>query len=393
MSPSPPPVAATRPRPSSKRRNESHRLNIAFCRDRKVVYLGRTENAVTIGMVDPNDTETISALRFATGAEIHPVLMSPEEVSARLDQPVDAANPDSPLLLTTLHPGPAAEPVSRDHKRSLASYAIEAFAARTGRTAPYEALRLLLLAGYDPSSAGSAIMAASAAGQRFDEAQLVLARHLMSGSTFEAGIQDQPALPDWLRSAMSSLPERTEQVPVLVALLKLEGDFFDRRAVAGRLMAEVAVLAVPALLAWWYLSAIFAAFVALLVWIVAQHLGRQHGSGINGDFFRANVLDVIAVLSRYKVPSGVAIRSGLVRLQNVSPTWGRVPDTREELGRALKLDPLAEAILLRGDLVTAAGCAARHCANRGERTLAYYRWILRMAAIALLGLAAVMMVT
>jgi len=387
------PPSLTNPRLSALfgRRERGARLNVAYCLGRGVAPLDWSETeggTLTLGMADPEDRDAIEAIRFATGANVVPVPMSIEEVRTRLEdyqlreKGVAAAPPsarvseDLRLHAGALDRGPSLAGVISDRVKSRSEY---------GRA--LEPLGALLSGGYTLSEAGAVILAAHAAGERFDGPDLALAEHLRAGGGLES-LQDlNPGVPDWMRRGMVNLPSGAGHARVLAELVASGKEFSDRRGATGRLLAEIVVLGIPAVASWWSLSALASLLLAMLGLVALVHVGQLGGRGRSGDFVRAHVLQLIAVLCSHRVPPAAAIRCGLERLHMLAPTWGRVPETREELARALELEPLPAAMMARGDLETAARCTARECAHRGRVALDNWRTTIRVAAIALIGLA------
>jgi hypothetical protein len=367
---------------SSNRPPGGSRLNSAFFRERAVVPLEWCDRSVTVGMADPTDEATIAALRFATGCEIVAVAMPLEEINERLAAPTRAA-----LLLSGSVARSSGFEQKGERGRPLSSLAGDWIKARDHPQVALATLVALLSAGYVLSEAGAVVVAAHGRGQPVDPAELALAERLRSGEPLETAMGDAEGLPRWLVGALTNLPAGANYAAALVGLVAVERTFSDRRTAARRLLAEIALLAVPSIVAWWAVSVPLAVLVAVMALAALGAVDRSNGEGPNSPFVRACVLDVVAVLAGNRMPPAAAIRCGLERLQASTPTWGRVPDTRDELSRALRLEPMAAAMLVHGSLDIAAGGAARECGQRGLQSLSRVRWIVRLSAIALFGLA------
>jgi hypothetical protein len=107
----------------------------------------------------------------------------------------------------------------------------------------------------------------------------------------------------------------------------------------------------------------------------------------DSDPTRSEVLGIVSVMAGLRVTPADAIRVGLTRLDALEPTWGRVPDGREDLAAALRLRPLSRAILMRGDLAEAARRLSRDCAQGAETRLIRCRWLVRCVGGVSLGAA------
>lgn len=358
------------------RASASSCLNPVFCRDRGVALIGWNRGTARVGMVDPGDAETLAALRFALGCEIASIAMTRDEVDLHNESERSYPRPTS----TVPAPGPATLellPVDRPEPSLVAVAGGRAIARMRGSTplAPFERL---LRAGIRLPEAGAVLVAAHATGQQLAPETLALAVEARDQGdlSLQAGRGDTP-IPDWLVSALSSLPAGADAAPLLGRLLGIERNLGTRRSSLARLAVEIAVAGVLVAAIWWPLS--IAASLAVAV-VAATSLYWLAGGNPQFALVRIAILDIVGTLKGSGASSAAAIRIALERLRQDAPTWGRSPDTREELANALRLDPLTTAVLKHGALDVAARYASEICAEHEDNALATRQWIARMVA-------------
>ncbi len=354
------------------------RLNPVFCRERGVALIEWVGDAAHVGMVDPSDPETLAALRFAFGCEIAPVAMTRAEVDKH-----NEAERSVPRVVSTVPAPGLAMALELDSlnrpEPSLSAITGQRVIATLRVAAPLAPFEPLLRAGIALPEAGAVLLAAHATGQQLAPETLALAVMARDQGGFSGEAASGAALiPGWIVSALASLPDGADPAPLLTDLLGVERTLVIGRTNLSRLAVEIAVAGVLVVAAWWLLSILAALVLALCA---ATALYWLAGSKPQFAFVRVAILDLVHALKRNGVSSAAAISIALERLREDAPTWGRLPDTREELASALRLDPLTTATLKHGGLEIAARCAAEICLERQHHALATGRWIVRLGAL------------
>lgn len=354
------------------------RLNPVFCRERGVALIEWDGDAARVGMVDPSDLETLAALQFAVGRKISPVAMTRAEVDEH-----NAAEHSAPRVSSAVPvSGSATALESHSLNRpgaSLSAIAGQRVIAKVHVAAPLAPFEPLLGAGIALPEAGAVLLAAHAIGENLAPETLALAVMARDQGSFSGEAAGAAGLiPGWIVSALSSLPAETDPAPLLTDLLGVERTLAISRKNLIRLAVEIAVAGVLVVAVWWPVSILAALVLALcaataLYWLA----GREPQFAL----VRVAVLELVSAFKRNGVSSAAAISIALERLREDAPTWGRLPDTREELAHALRLDPLTAAALKHGRLEIAARCASEICAERQDNALTTGRWIVRLAAV------------
>ena len=365
------------PVPAVGRAAAAPRLNPAFCRERGVALIEWDGRVARVGMVDPGDTETVAALRFAVGSEIAPVAMTRAEVDEH-----NKAEHSAPRFLSPVpssKPATALEPHSPNRPApSLSAIAGQRVITKMRVTAPLAPFQPLLKAGFALPEAGAVLLAAHATGQQLAPETLGLAVTARDQGGLSTETADTAALiPGWIASALSSLPAGVDQAPLLADMLGVERTLAAGRTNLTQLAVEIAIAGVLVVAAWWLLSILVALVLALCAVTALYWLA---GSEPQFALLRVAVLSLVEALKRNSASSAAAISVALERLREDAPTWGRLPDTRDELAGALRLDPLTAATLKHGPLEIAARCAAEICLERQDKALATGRWMVRLGA-------------
>lgn len=360
------------------------RLNPVFCRERGVALIKWDGDAALVGMIDPGDPETLAALRFAIGCAITPVAM----MRAEVDRHNEAERSDLRAASAMPAAGSAAALDPHLPNRagpSLSEIARQRVIAKMGVAASLAPFEPLLRAGLALPEAGAALLAAHATGQQLAPNTLALAVMARDQTGVFGEVAGGAALiPGWIVSALSSMPAGTNPAPLLANLLEVERTLGLRRTDLIRLAVEIATAGVLVVAVWLPLSVVMALVLALCA---ATALYWLAGGKPRFALVRIAVLKLVGALKRNDVSSAAAISIALERLQEDAPTWGRLPDTREELSNALRLDPLTAATLQHGALEIGARCASEICAEREDNALAAVRWIARLGAVSAFGVA------
>lgn len=357
----------------------SAKLNPAYFAQRGLVPLGLNDERLAVGMADVGDHETIAALHLATGYAIDPVAMSVAEIRALLDR--------GPLPQPA-SPGPAPRPSG--NAESLLDHLLRWGRGESGGTFLLP-LAQLLDAGYAPVEAGEVLLGAQAGGHRTGPALADLSARLASGTELEAALLESPDVPRWIADAVASCHQPADQLAALGGIVFATREAARQRESARRLALEAGLWSLPIIAAWLAVSVPTGILAMLLCVFALAQVGSLTTRGPRNEFVHGEVLAIIAVLADLRVPPASAIRGGLSRLNAVAPTWGRLPDCREELANALDLPPLSAALLMRGELGSAATRVSAICAERGRRKTENGRWLVHSLGFVLFALALVVL--
>ncbi|CAN0574901.1 unnamed protein product, partial [Laminaria digitata] len=93
------------------------KLNLAFCRDNKVLPLGRSPRYVEVATADPLDVEVLDEIRLLLGAEVIPVLMAPTPLGEAANAAFDRKARELGTSISDFEPdeeSPATEEVGID---------------------------------------------------------------------------------------------------------------------------------------------------------------------------------------------------------------------------------------------------------------------------------------
>ena len=364
-------------------------LNPKFLARHSIFVLDRDAQTLTVAMADPGNAEALAALRFATGRDVRAVPLGHGNAeTAPAESPVAAGEP---LVLMDEHEIDA----SRGAIVAEGGEATPSFFERFGewiggaRGDPLglASLTALMEAGFTPAEAADSLLRFDRDAATLPEATRDVVLRLAAGEPLDQVLSTAARVPAWLANAVAAAPSANAQSAALQRIVRLEDEFgarFDRARMA---LVELTLLWSVVVLAWALHSWSAAAIAALVgVWL-SQRLKPLCGRTQASDLVRAHILEVTALLAVLKVAPRPAIRCAFARLAAFSPTWGSLPDTREDLAIALDLPTVQRLLFLRDDLSAAAARAAQECARRASASLERHRWVIRCAAAGLLALA------
>lgn len=380
------PAPFSRSRPNPPAASDKVQLNTDFLSARGIAVLDDSPDALTVVMADPSDGDALAALRFAAGKPVF-VQASDPVPDAPTNAPDAGSTSSAPL---ELQPFALAPPAPAPARSSSLTQTI----GRWLDGAPLDALGFAPLAaliesGLSPQQAASEIITASH-GSALPEPAARLLDRLVAGESLDRALPAAGPSAAWLATALSACPDESDRQNAFVALVRQEEQAAEHTVRAGAALAVYLALAVPFVAALGAVSLPIAILALALTGWLGARLWALNTSTPRSPAVRAAVLGTVAILATNRAAPRSAIRSGFARLARTVPTWGSLPETRDELANALALDPLERTGLLAGELDAAAASAARRSAWQARRELERHRLVARVANAALAGVTVIL---
>ncbi len=376
-------------------------LNAGFLQARSIVVLDRTSTRLTVGSPGKLDNDVAVALQFACGLAIDHVVLpadhfaqpladqSGAQATAAPSMPVVSVDRDPTSVAAADYPG-TAHPTALGKSQSLFDRVGAAVSADRKGGLAFGALARLLDAGFLPIEAGREILALADWSPEIDQDGLRIARALVAGCPLDEAIALSPGPVDCFAGLLAACACERDQIDAVVKIAAWSDENDRRQATVARSVVEMAALGAAAtLVAFTFAMPAGFAVVAACVFLGLRARHAIAGPQVN-DGLRADVLGLVATFAALRLPPMIVIRSAAAHLAKRMPTWGKLPETREDLARALALDPMARTLFLRGDLAEAAQRVAGDYARRDRAVMDHLRWQARAYALGLLSLALIM---
>lgn len=302
-----------------------------FLAANQIVDLQQGEGGLVVTARRPLSDAALAGLQFATGLPVRVRIAEPER--------------------NIVHYGVEKREGNGDHgySRSLASSLFARFDRHETQTSSLAGFADCLEAGYSPVQAAE-LMLACGAGASADADLLCFYHDLSACEDFATAIDRSKAIPRWMGQAIAVSPDPETQVRLFARLIsiiaalrsKARQDWFRTL-----FSAAIWILAASAWALLWMLAglAMAAGGIAFALW---QRETRADAR------VQAGVLQIVGAAHQMNLPPAVSVRIGGQYLLEVQSLTGRIPDTRESLGAALRLSSLRQALFAEGDLGEAA---------------------------------------
>ena len=354
-------------------------LNPRFVAGHGLVGIAQSDGRLTVGSASEPTLDMREALRFATGLEIDVVRLTPEQLHAL--RPADPASAP-----------PSRFETFRSAMAGIAGKRRGAPALMGERLPALQALAHLVDAGYSLRSAGQLMLDANETDPAAQTPHDRLARRLAEGGSLAAATADSDLFPPYMRRAFSACRDPAEEARALVSLAAFEAKRERQRERGLFAVAEAVLLWTVATLLCLQV-ALWAAVPAMVAGVyIAVRLRELTAPAEPGPSQRADILDLTALLARCGLSPRQTIRVAMSLLEQLRPTWGTLPDTREALADALGATPLGRALLAGGELGERAVREAERQQGQATASVERLMRLSRIGAVACAGAALIILV-
>ncbi|MGB3794909.1 MAG: hypothetical protein WA957_01235 [Alteraurantiacibacter sp.] len=358
------------------------KLNPAFVARHSIVLLDGDSDEITVAMANPADRAALAGLRFAMARSIRAVPLATAG-QTKLDEVLELGEFE---VVVQGEPQPCeGSDASSSSTLSLTAIFDTWLQGERRNALGIAPLIAMLESGHSLAEASDALLRGSA-GSTLPTATHHVATALLRGQPLDQALRTTRQIPRWFGFAVASVPAADQQIAAAICLFHQEEHAAGRHDRTRMALVEHLALWFAICGIWTLVSGLGVALVALLGAWFAFRLGKLTKRAATSDLVRYRILELIAALTSLQVAPRQAVRVGFTCLAAWSPTWGKLPDTREGLAEALEL-PAFERALLHGNLDEASMRVARECEKRADMALHRHRWLARCSAFTLGGAA------